>query len=64
MDHLWDGQTDSRGDLIKAGDRLYAGGDGVLTAIDLSAPIGKPSVAWRKGIRKVVGVVKTEVRAS
>ena len=44
MGALWQLDVDATGDLIKAGDRLYAGGRGAVTAVDVS---GEPAVAWR-----------------
>jgi len=35
---------------IKAGSRLYAGGDGVVAAIDVPAPGGAPKVSWQSKI--------------
>jgi len=42
---LWELEVDSSGALIKAGDRLYAGGDGVISAIDVSR-IDTPKKVW------------------
>ena len=50
IDSLWVCGVDARGDLIKAGDRLYAGGEGVVTAIDLPTAGGSPAVSWQEKI--------------
>ncbi|MCK4850896.1 MAG: PQQ-binding-like beta-propeller repeat protein, partial [Phycisphaerae bacterium] len=42
---LWELEVASSGALIKAGDRLYAGGDGVISAIDVSR-IDTPKKVW------------------
>jgi len=44
MDQLWQLQVDASGDLIRAGDRLYAGGRDTVTAVDVAGP---PTVAWK-----------------
>ena len=49
IDPLWECPVDASGDLIKAGDRLYAGGRGVVSAIDL-VDGGKPLVVWQQEI--------------
>ncbi|MCE9552373.1 MAG: PQQ-binding-like beta-propeller repeat protein [Planctomycetes bacterium] len=44
---LWEIEADGSGDLIKAGNRLYAAGKKSITAIDVSAgPTGNPQIAW------------------
>jgi len=44
---LWEIEADGSGDLIKAGNRLYAAGKKTITAIDVSSgPTGKPKIAW------------------
>jgi outer membrane protein assembly factor BamB len=40
---LWEVKADGSGDLIKAGDHLYAAGKNSLSAITLT---GKPAIAW------------------
>ncbi|HDY88588.1 MAG TPA: hypothetical protein ENH82_10840, partial [bacterium] len=47
---LWKIDVNASGDLIKAGNRLYAAGNKRITAIDLSEEKMKPSVAWTKTI--------------
>ncbi len=49
MPTLWECPVDGTAALIKAGDRLYAGGRGVVSAIDVSKG-GKPKVSWRAEI--------------
>lgn len=44
---LWEVEVNASGDLIKAGNRLYAAGDGRITAIDVENP-ASPLVAWSK----------------
>ncbi len=46
----WSITVDASGDLIKAGNRLYAGGEGRITAVDPPGPGGGPSVAWVKAV--------------
>jgi outer membrane protein assembly factor BamB len=46
----WEIGVDAAGDLIKAGNRLYAAGTDALTAVDLPAG-GQPAVAWRKVVQ-------------
>ncbi|MGC9327067.1 MAG: PQQ-binding-like beta-propeller repeat protein, partial [Candidatus Hinthialibacter sp.] len=51
LDTLWELDVEGTGDLIKAGDRLYAGGDNVVTAIDLpSNDSNSPTISWRADI--------------
>lgn len=45
---LWEVKADGSGDLIKAGDHLYAAGKSSLTAISLDE---KPRVAWSLPVR-------------
>jgi outer membrane protein assembly factor BamB len=42
----WQLEVDASGDLIKAGSRFYAGGDGKITAIALPQADGDPQEAW------------------
>ena len=44
----WELSVDASGDLIKAGNRLYAAGKGRITAIQLPEPGQQPHVAWAK----------------
>ncbi|MFB3789219.1 MAG: PQQ-binding-like beta-propeller repeat protein [bacterium] len=46
LDTLWELPVDATGDLIKAGNRLYAGGKNLVSAIDLTAP-RQPGIAWQ-----------------
>lgn len=46
----WEIQADASGDLIKAGDHLYAAGGGVLTAIALPQGDTLPRIAWSQPI--------------
>lgn len=47
LDPLWEYEVDATGDLIKAGSRLYAGGAGVVSAVDVpTTPGGTPVVSW------------------
>lgn len=53
---LWEFPVEARGDLIKAGDRLYAAGDGHITAIALPDGAGtEPSLAWTRRMDGEVG---------
>ncbi|MEA2053198.1 MAG: PQQ-binding-like beta-propeller repeat protein [Euryarchaeota archaeon] len=56
---LWSISVDASGDLIKAGNRLYASGDNTITAIDISE--GVPSIAW---VMPLNGVVERLVAAN
>ena len=47
---LWHLDADGTGDLIKAGNRLYAAGGGKLTAVDLPGPDGPARVAWTQNV--------------
>ena len=53
MPELWTCKVDGSGALIKAGGRLYAGGKGVVSAIDPSAE-GGPAVIWSAPVDGVV----------
>ncbi|MHC4711912.1 MAG: outer membrane protein assembly factor BamB family protein [Planctomycetota bacterium] len=44
---LWDLPVDGSGDLIKAGQRLYAAGGNVITAVDIPGEGGRGEIAWR-----------------
>ncbi len=50
LDKLWELEVDSRGDLIKAGNQLYAGGHNIVTALDLSTPNQRPQISWTSEI--------------
>ena len=50
IDPLWRCAVDARGDLIKAGDRLYAGGVGAVSAVDASSEGLVPTVYWQEEI--------------
>ena len=50
---VWKLDVDASGDLIQAGNRLYAGGKNSLTAIQLSED--GPSIAWKKEIKGKIG---------
>ncbi|MFC1508661.1 PQQ-binding-like beta-propeller repeat protein [Candidatus Omnitrophota bacterium] len=45
---LWNIDIDASGDLIKAGNRLYAAGGQTITAIDIPTGNSTPSIAWTK----------------
>jgi len=47
IEKLWECQVDASGDLIKAGDRLYAGGKNIVSAIDIPSDYEYPRVSWR-----------------
>ena len=47
---LWEISVDASGDLIRAGDRLYAAGDGIISAIDLPASDGTPMISWSTSV--------------
>lgn len=49
MDEVWQCPVDGSGALIKAGNRLYAGGKNVVSAIDLRKP-RSPAVAWSQHV--------------
>jgi outer membrane protein assembly factor BamB len=51
----WEIGADGAGDIIRAGQRLYAGGAGSITAIDPPAAAGKPGVAWTLPVEGRVG---------
>ncbi|MBM4156270.1 MAG: hypothetical protein FJ221_14765 [Lentisphaerae bacterium] len=51
----WEIEADGAGDVIRAGRRLYAGGTGSITAIDLPAAGGRPSIAWRLPVEGRIG---------
>jgi len=44
---VWECDVDASGDLIKAGERLYAGGKNVVSAIALREDNKKPKASWR-----------------
>ncbi len=44
---LWEIDIDASGDLIMAGDFLYAGGNNVITKLNPSAEKGKPQEIWQ-----------------
>lgn len=46
----WTLSVDASGDLIGSGTRLYAAGNGSITAIDVPATGGTPAVAWAKAV--------------
>ena len=58
---VWTIAADGTGDLIKAGDRLYAAGTNSLTAIDLSDNGSKGESAWT---RQVVGDIRRLLAAN
>ncbi len=47
---LWSIGVDASGDLIKAGKRLYAGGDNVVSAVRVPRRGKKPEVMWKTRI--------------
>ncbi|MBN2308542.1 MAG: PQQ-binding-like beta-propeller repeat protein, partial [Candidatus Hydrogenedentes bacterium] len=47
---LWQAAVDASGDLIKAGNRFYAGGAGRITAFAPPAGDGEPAIAWTKDV--------------
>ncbi|MCB1208676.1 MAG: PQQ-binding-like beta-propeller repeat protein [Verrucomicrobiales bacterium] len=47
----WEIPVDASGDLIKAGDHLYAAGKSSITAIQLPKNTGKPTIAWSMPIK-------------
>jgi outer membrane protein assembly factor BamB len=51
---LWETEADASGDLIRAGNRLYAAGKGTITALELPPTGGKPSIAWKKKVNASV----------
>ena len=55
MDRLWQSPVDGSGDLIKAGERLFAGGRGVVSALDLPAGGGPPTLSWQTAVDGTVG---------
>jgi len=50
ISHLWKLGVDSSGDLIVAGNRLYAGGEGVVSAVDLRGDGNRPAVVWQEEV--------------
>ncbi|MDP8244619.1 MAG: PQQ-binding-like beta-propeller repeat protein [Candidatus Hinthialibacter antarcticus] len=59
LNPLWGIDVDATGDLIQAGDTLYAGGQGVVSAIRLNGN-SEPKLAWTK---KVDGTIKRLIAA-
>lgn len=57
--YRWEIVADASGDLIKAGNRLYAGGENSITAIDVSGT--NPKIDW---IIPVVGKVERLIAAN
>ncbi len=53
LDKLWECAVDGTGALIKSGSRLYAGGENVVSALDLRDE-GPPAVAWSSPIEGTV----------
>jgi len=51
---LWECKADATGALIGAGSRLYAGGKGAVTALDLPKDGGPPTVAWTRPVEGTV----------
>ncbi len=51
----WEIEADASGDLIRAGSRLYAGGNGTISALNVPSPGDSPSVAWSLPIDGHVG---------
>uniref|UniRef100_UPI002626DB13 outer membrane protein assembly factor BamB family protein n=1 Tax=uncultured Gimesia sp. TaxID=1678688 RepID=UPI002626DB13 len=52
---LWSIAADGQGDMIRAGDRLYAAGEKALSAIILPAtPEAKPELAWQLPVKEQV----------
>jgi outer membrane protein assembly factor BamB len=51
---LWELEADASGDLIKAGNRLYAAGKSTLSAFDLDEAGGKPSLSWSLPVKGTV----------
>ena len=47
---LWEIDVDATGDLIQAGNHLYAAGNGKITAIRISDPESTPEIIWTKTI--------------
>ncbi len=43
---VWEMEADASGDLIKAGNRLYAAGESTLSAFDLNETNGVPAMSW------------------
>jgi len=51
VEKLWECAVDGRRALIKSGHRLYAGGDGVISAVDIPRAGGQPQVSWTSRIK-------------
>jgi len=49
LKYLWDIKADASGDLIKAGQRLYAAGTNSLTAIEVNSQ--QPRIAWSQPVQ-------------
>ncbi|RJP27830.1 MAG: hypothetical protein C4527_12335 [Candidatus Omnitrophota bacterium] len=60
IDPLWEIETDAGGDMIQAGNRLYAGGDNIVSAIDIPRSGNQPSVSWQT---KIPGTVARLIAA-
>jgi len=63
IDPLWECPMNAAGALIKAGSRLYAGGAGQISAIEVPPRGGAPAVVWTKTIDGTVsGIVAGDDR--
>ncbi|HPA17138.1 MAG TPA: PQQ-binding-like beta-propeller repeat protein [Verrucomicrobiae bacterium] len=51
----WEIEADGSGDVIRAGARLYAGGEGTIAAINVPKPAAQPSIAWSLPLEGHVG---------
>jgi outer membrane protein assembly factor BamB len=54
IDPLWRVSVDASGDLIRAGDKLYAGGEGVVSAVSLPAWGDDPELVWQANVEGTV----------
>ncbi|MBI5822118.1 MAG: PQQ-binding-like beta-propeller repeat protein [Verrucomicrobia bacterium] len=50
----WEIQADGSGDLIRAGDRLYAAGSNTIVAIEIPKKDGKAAVVWSQPVQGTV----------
>ncbi len=54
IDPLWNLEVDASGDLIRAGDKLYAGGKGVVSAVALPDWGGAQELVWQARVEGTV----------
>ncbi|MBM3858179.1 MAG: hypothetical protein FJ395_00850 [Verrucomicrobia bacterium] len=50
----WEINADASGDIIRAGDRLYAAGSNTIVAIELRPSGGQPAIVWSQPVQGTV----------